>query len=84
MKTNGSTSPLFVTESHSVAESVDGATTGPLVPKRASLQKSGSKPSIVTPLENIEANHGDNILLKVKQRNTKCFYETLGCTIISL
>lgn len=70
MTTNGSTSPLFVTESHNVVESVEGATPGPLVPKRASLQKSGSKPTIVTPLENIEANHGDNILLKVKHSET--------------
>lgn len=60
------TANFFVLESESVAESPVGASPGlPLTKKRPVVSKSGSKPTIVTPLENVEINHGDNIVLQV-------------------
>ena len=56
---------FFFSESEAAAESATGAPPGLPVTKRTSMAKSGSKPSIVTPLENIEVNPGDNITLQV-------------------
>ena len=59
------TANFFVLESESVAESPVGASPGLPLTKRPVVSKSGSKPTIVTPLENVEINHGDNIVLQV-------------------
>lgn len=59
------TANVFVLESESVAESPVGAFPGLPLTKRPVVSKSGSKPTIVTPLENVEINHGDNIVLQV-------------------
>lgn len=53
-------------ESVDVTESTDGASPGSPVTKLPSKQRSGSKPTIVTPLENIEVNDGENVTLQVK------------------
>ena len=55
-----------LSESESVAETATGVPPGSPVTKRPSLLKSGSKPTVVSPLENIEVNHGENITLQVK------------------
>lgn len=59
------TANFFVLESESVAESPVRASPGLPLTKRPVVSKSGSKPTIVTPLENVEINHGDNIVLQV-------------------
>ena len=52
-------------ESADFTESADGATPGSPVTKQPSMQRSGAKPTIVTPLENIEVNDGENVTIQV-------------------
>ena len=62
------TANFFVLESESVAESPVGASPRLPLTKRPVVSKSGSKPTIVTPLENVEISHGDNIVLQVNMQ----------------
>ena len=58
---------FYFTESESVTENAVGAPPGSPVIRRISQLKSGSKPSIVAPLENMEVNHGENVTLQVNK-----------------
>lgn len=52
-------------ESVDFKESTDGTAPGFPVAKRPSRSKSGAKPTIVSSLEDIEVNDGENVTLEV-------------------
>lgn len=70
-------------ESVEVTDRADGATPGSPVTKLPSKQRSGAKPTIVTPLENIEVNDGENVVLQVNIVRLINF-QLVGKTVISL
>ena len=53
-------------ESADLTESANGAVQGSPVTQRPSKSRSGAKPTIVSPLENVEVNDGENVNLQVK------------------